>query len=149
MDYLGPTLIVFAVLIAVTVAVVVFEPASPFARWIKLAERYATDERPSQIQFSNELIEFGGTRGALKPLAEGLRFDITLDDFGLWLICRGETPEDFATRLKIPGTHVRFIEQRGDAYLFDLFAEPPVRIALQGPAGREVFERKTAGASGE
>lgn len=144
MEYLGPTLIVFAVLIAVTVATVAFEPASPFVRWLKLAERYATDERPSQIQFSNELIEFGGTRGALKPLADGLRFNITLDDFGLWLICRGETPEGIPPRLKIPGTHVRFVEQRGEAYLFDLFAEPPVRIAMQGAAGREVFERKTA-----
>ncbi len=139
MEFLGQALVVFGILIAVAIAVVAFEPASPVAKWVELSKRYATSERPEALSFRGQTILFGGTRGALKPLVDGLRFDIATDDFGLWLIVNGADPELIEKPvLRIPGSHVRYQKQNGDEYLFDLFAEPPVRIALTGEAGQTV-----------
>jgi hypothetical protein len=139
MEFLGQSLIVFGILIAVAIAVVAFEPASPFAKWVELAKRYATNERPDATQFRGQTILFGGTRGNLKALDENLRFDIATDDFGLWLTANGADPKQIERPVvRIPGSHVRFHKQRGDEFTFDLFAEPPVRIALHGEAGQTV-----------
>lgn len=137
MEFLGQALVVFGILIAVAIAVVAFEPASPVARWVELAKRYATSERPESIGFRGQTIWFGGTKGAPKPLVDGLRFDIATDDFGLWLIANGADRELIEKPvLRIPGSHVRFHKQQGETCFFDLFAQPPVRIALQGEAGQ-------------
>ena len=52
MDFLGPAFVVFAILIVVAIAAVSFEPANPFEKWLQLAERYATERRPSQIELA-------------------------------------------------------------------------------------------------
>lgn len=141
MEYLSEILIVAAILIAVTVAAVSFEPANPLANWVRLAERYGTERRPSQVQYSGQRILFGGQRGRLRPLNEFVTFDMAIDDFGLWIICNGVDPEKVATGLKIPGTHVRPAGEHGRSHLFDLYAEPPVRIAVKGQAGSELAAR--------
>lgn len=141
MDYLGPTLVVFAILLVVTIAALSFEPANPLAKWLSLAQRYATDRRPSAVQFPRQRILFGGPRGRLKSLNDFVRFDVAIDDFGLWLVCKGVDSDEVPAALKIPGTHVRSQGEHGQHYLFDLFAEPPVRIALRGEAGAELQSR--------
>lgn len=141
MEYLSETLIVAAILIVVAVAVVSFEPANPFASWLKLAERYGTERRPSQIQHAGQKVLFGGQRGRLRTLNEFVTFDMTIDEFGLWIVLNGVDPEQAVTGLKIPGTHVRPAGQHGKNFLFDLYAEPPVRIAVSGQLGSELAER--------
>ena len=141
MSFFGPAFVVFAILIVVAVAAVAFEPANPLERWLRLAERYATDRRPSEVQFPGQRILFGGKRGRLKPLTPFVTIDVTLDDFGLWLVCKGVEAEQFDPAVKIPGTHVRAAGKHGKHYVFELYAEPPVRIAVQGALGQELANR--------
>ena len=141
MDFLGPAFVVFAILIGVAVAAVSFEPANPFEQWLRLAERYATERRPSEVEFADQRILFGSKRGRLKPLTPFVTIDATVDDFGLWLVCKGVDAEGFDPALKIPGTHVRAAGMRGKHYVFELFAEPPVRMAVPGALGQELTNR--------
>jgi len=133
--------IVFAILLVVTIAAFSFEPAKPFADWLRLAERYATERRPSETQYTNLNILFGGHRGRLKRLNDFVTFDATIDDFGLWIVCKGVDDEQFVPVIKVPGTHVRALGQHGKNYMFDLYAEPPVRISVQGDFGAALSGR--------
>lgn len=144
MDFLGPALVVFAILIVVAIAAVSFEPANPLQQWLRLAERYATERRPSQVEFADQRILFGGKRGSLKPLTPFVTIDATVDDFGLWLVCKGVEAEQFDPAVKIPGTHVRAAGNHGKHYVFELYAEPPVRIAVQGALGQELASRASS-----
>lgn len=141
MDFLGPAFVVFAILIVVAIAAVSFEPANPFEKWVRLAERYATDRRPFEVKFADQRILFGGKRGRLKPLTPFVTIDATVDDFGLWLVCKGVESEQFEPALKIPGTHVRAAGEHGKHRVFELYAEPPVRIAVQDALGQELANR--------
>ena len=141
MSFFGPAFVVFAILIVVAIAAVAFEPANPLERWLRLAERYATERRPSEVQFPGQRIMFGGKRGRLKPLTPFVTIDVTVDDFGLWLVCKGVEAEQFDPAVKIPGTHVRAAGKHGKHYVFELYAEPPVRIAVQGALGQELANR--------
>jgi hypothetical protein len=141
MSFLGPAFVVFAILIVVAIAAVAFEPANPLEQWLRLAERYVTERRPSEVQFPGQRILFGGKRGSLKPLTPFVTIDATVDEFGLWLVCKGVEDEQFDPAVKIPGTHVRAAGNHGKHYVFELYAEPPVRIAVQGPLGRELANR--------
>lgn len=141
MDFIGPTLIVFAILIVVAVAALAFEPANPFAKWLQLAKHYATPRRPSSVQYADQKILFGGHKGRLSSLNEFVRFDVTIDDFGLWMVCKGIDSDEVPLALKVPGTHVRFQGRHGNNFLFDLYAEPPVRIAVRNGLGEELQRR--------
>ena len=144
MSFLGPAFIVFAILMVVAIAAVAFEPANPIEQWLRLAERYATERRPSEVQFPGQRILVGGKRGSLKPLTPFVTIDATVDDFGLWLVCKGVEAEQFDPAVKIPGTHVRAAGNHGKYYVFELYAEPPVRIAVQGELGRELASRASS-----
>lgn len=139
MDYLGPTLIVFAILLVVAVAAFAFEPAKPLEAWLKLAERYQTARRPSERQFTDQTLLFGLKR--LNRLNEFARFDATIDDFGLWIVYGNNEQDDVPSALKVPGTHVRFLARQGRQYLFELYAEPPMRMAAYGEFGEQLMQR--------
>lgn len=141
MEYLDSTLIVFAILIAVAIAAVKFEPASPLEKWHRLMERYATTDQPSEVQFSGEEIRFGGGRGGLAALNPSVTFDATIDEYGLWLVCRGSDSPDFKAAIRVPGTHVRPAGRRGQGHLLELFAEPPVRISVGKELGAAVLNK--------
>ena len=141
MEYLNETLIVLAVLVAVAIAAVKFEPADPFEVWNRLAERYAASDRPSSIQYAGQQILFGGPRGFLKPLSPEASFDVAIDEFGLWLAARGLDAQGAPLVLKIPGTHVRAAGRRGRGQLFELYAEPPVRIAVTGELAAQLLQK--------
>jgi len=141
MEYLTEAFIAIVVIAVVAIAAVSFEPANPLAPWLKLVERYATGRRPSQRTFTDVSVLFGSPRRAPRPLTDFGHFDVALDDFGLWFVYKGPLPDDCPAGIKIPGTHVRFVQQKGDQYLFDLFAEPPVRIAVPGEAGAAIQQK--------
>ena len=147
MEYLTEAFIAIAIIAVVAVAAVSFEPANPLAPWLKLADRYGTDRRPSQRTFTDVSVLFGSARRAPRPVTDFGHFDIALDDFGLWLIYKGPLPDDCPAGIKIPGTHVRFVQQKGGQYQFDLFAEPPVRIAVSGEAGVTIQQKCQADAT--
>lgn len=142
MDHLGPTLIVFAILLVVAVAALAFEPAKPLEAWLKLAERYQTARRPSERQFTDQTLLFGLKR--LNRLNEFARFDATIDDFGLWIVYGNNEQNDVPSALKVPGTHVRFLARQGRQYLFELYAEPPMRMAAYGEFGEQLMQRSQA-----
>ena len=139
MDYLGPTFIVVAILLVVTIAALSFEPGNPLDAWLKLAQRYQTPRRPSERQFTNQVLLFGQKRA--NRLNDFARFDATIDDFGLWIIYGNNPQEEIPSAIKIPGTHVRFIGEHGRKYLFDLYAEPPIRMSASGEFGEALKQR--------
>jgi hypothetical protein len=145
MEYLGETLIVLLILVAVAVAAVMFEPADPLDNWRRLAERYGTNDRPANAQYPMQQVLFGGPRSGLKPLAPGANFDIAVDDYGLWIAARGIDAGGSSPTLKIPGTHVKPAGKRKSGFVFKLFAEPPVRILVAGEAGSELMRRSQVG----
>lgn len=145
MEYFGSAVIVFVILIGVAVAVVAFEPANPLEKWIKLAEIYGTDDRPAEAQFVGQHVFFGGSRGALKPLHPNVTFDATIDDFGLWLILNNPRNPDAKPGIRIPGSHIRPAGKPGRDYTFELYAEPPVKIAVSGDFGAELYRKCAPG----
>ena len=141
MEGLGSTLIVLAILLVVTIAAVSFEPANPLEAWLKLVERYGTERRPSAVQYPDQRLLFGVGKKRVKSLHDLARFDVTIDGFGLWIVFKNATSGDLETGLKIPGTHVRFELEHGQQYLFQLYAEPPVRLAVRGELGETLMQR--------
>lgn len=131
--------IVFAILLVVVVAAMSFDPGSPYDTWMKLVERYQTERRPSAIQFTNQRLMFGPKR--VKRLNDFARFDTAIDDFGLWIIYRNNDQEDLPSALKIPGTHVRYEAHHGQQYLFQIYAEPSIRMAARGEFGETLMNK--------
>ena len=139
MEFMTQIFIVFIVLLVVVIASLAYEPANPFDAWLKLAERYQTSRRPSEIQFTNQVLMFGAKR--VKRLNDFARFDVTLDDFGLWIIFRNNDQEGMPDALKIPGTHVRYEAHHGQQYLFQLYAEPAIRMGAKGDFGAALMNK--------
>lgn len=141
MAYMTQAFIALAVIAVVAIAAVSFEPANPFASWLELAKRYGTDRLPSQFVFTGEHILFGATRGPLRSLKQYAVFDATLDEYGLWLHVKGTIPDGCPPTLKIPGTHIRSVKQKGEDYHFEIFAEPPVKMVAHGALGKGIMRR--------
>jgi hypothetical protein len=139
MEFMPQIFIVFAVLLVVVVAALTFEPGNPYEAWLKLAQRYATERRPTAIQFTDQHLMFGHKR--VKRLNDFARFDTAIDDFGLWIIYRNNDQEEVPDALKIPGTHVRFEAHHGQQYLFQLYADPPVRMTAKGEFGETLMNK--------
>lgn len=147
MEYMGEAFIAVAVLLVVAIAAFSFEPKNPLEPWLRLVKSYGTERQPSQVSFTNQEVLFGAKRSGLKKLSIAAKFDATIDDFGFWLTYKGPLPDDASETIKIPGTHLRFVLQNGDQYVFDLFAEPPVTIALKGELGATLMQRCQPAAS--
>ena len=141
MEYMSEAFVALAVLLVVVVAALSFEPANPLESWLRLVQSYGTGRQPSEVTFANQEVLFGAKRGGLKKLSIAAKFDANIDDFGFWLTYKGPLPEDAAETVKVPGTHVRFMLQNGNQYMFELFAEPPVTIAVTGELGAALMER--------
>lgn len=141
MEYLGSALVALAILLVVVIAAFSFEQANPLDAWLRLVQSYATPRTPSQVSFVDQDIRFGAKAGSLKNLAIAAKFDATLDDFGFWITYKGPLPDEVPDTVKIPGTHIRFVGQKGNEFIFDLFAEPPVKIGLRGELGSALMER--------
>jgi hypothetical protein len=141
MEFLSEILIVGAILAVVAVAAVSFEPANPLEPWLRLAQRYSAGQQPGSLSFPDQDILFGSGRSRLKSMAIAAKFDAEIDDFGLWIIYKGPLPEEVVSSVRIPGTHVRFGGQHGQHYLFELYAEPPVKMGLRGELGEKLMQR--------
>ena len=145
MEYLGETVVVLLILVGVAVAALAFEPADPLDNWNRLVERYGTSGWPASPQFTGQQIQFGGPRGALKPLSPEAAFDVEIDEFGLCLAGRGIGSGETPDIVRITGTHVRPDGKRKQGFVFKLYAEPPVRILDGGELGSEMMRKAQAG----
>ena len=141
MEYLGETIVVLLILVGVAVAAVAFEPADPLENWNRLIERYGTSNWPGNPQFTAQQIQFGGPRGALKPLSPEATFDAEIDEFGLCLAGRGIDSGGNSHIIRVPGTHIRPGGKRKQGLVFKLYAEPPVRILVAGELGSEMLRK--------
>lgn len=147
MENLGSAFIALAVLLVVVIAAFSFEQTNPLDPWLRLIQSYATQRAPSQVLYPNQDVRFGAKSGSLKSMSIAAKFDATIDDFGFWLTYKGPLPDEVPDTVKVPGTHVRFVAQKGDQFIFDLFAEPPVKIGVRGELGSTLMERCQPGAS--
>lgn len=147
MEYLGSAFIAFAILLVVVIAAFSFEQANPLEPWLRLVQSYGTQRTPSQVSYIDQDVRFGGKRGSLKSLAIAAKFDATIDDFGFWLTYKGPLPEDCSDTVKVPGTHIRLVSQKGGQSVFDLYADPPVRVGVRGELGDMLIERCRPSAS--
>ena len=147
MEYLSEILIVAAILVVVAVAAVSFEPANPLGPWLRLTERYSAGQQPPTVSFPEQDVLFGSGRGRLKTMAIAAKFDATIDEYGLWIVYKGPLPEEVASSVRIPGTHVRFSGQHGQHYLFELYAEPPVKMGVRGEFGEQLMQRCSSAAA--
>ena len=141
MEYFGTAFIALAVLLVVVIAAFSFEQANPLDPWLRLVQSYGTQRNPSQVSYADQEVLFGGKRGNLKSLSIAAKFDATIDDFGFWLTYKGPLPEDCPDTIKVPGTHIRFVSQKGSQYVFDLYADPPVKVGVRGELGNLLMER--------
>jgi hypothetical protein len=147
MEYLGSAMIALAILLVVVIAAFSFEQTNPLDPWLRLIQSYATSRAPSQVSYVDQDIRFGTKSGSLKSLAIAAKFDATIDDFGFWITYKGPLPDEVPDTVKIPGTHVRFLAQKGSEFVFDLYAKPPVKVGLRGELGSTLMERCQPSAS--
>ena len=147
MEYFGSAFIAFAILLVVVIAAFSFEQPNPLEPWLRLVQSYGTPRTPSQVSFVDQDVRFGGKRGSLKSLSIAAKFDATIDDFGFWLNYKGPLPEDCPDTVKVPGTHIRLVSQTGGQYVFDLYADPPVKVGVHGELGDKLMERCQPSAS--
>lgn len=147
MEHFGSVFIALAVLLVVVIAAFSFEQANPLDPWLRLIQSYATSRAPSNVSYANQDVRFGAKAGSLKSLSIAAKFDAAIDDFGFWLTYKGPLPDEVPDTIKVPGTHIRFVAQKGNQYVFDVFAEPPVKIGVRDELGSALMERCRPAAS--
>jgi len=147
MEYFGSAFIALAVLLVVVIAAFSFEQANPLDPWLRLIQSYATSRAPSTVSYVDQDVRFGAKSGSLKSLAIAAKFDATIDDFGFWLTYKGPLPDEVPDTIKVPGTHIRFVGQKGGQHVFDLYSDPPVKVGVRGELGDVLMERCQPSAS--
>ena len=145
MEYLQPAIMVLLILGAVLVAALAFQPNSFIGHWRVLSDLCGTENGPRKVSFPDEHVLVGGLSGGVWPLgvgrAEFAKFDIELDEDGLWLLYDGPAPEKCAPRLFIPGTHVKYLKDNGDRYSFLIHADKPIPIQTSSEPGAAMKSR--------
>ena len=135
MENLSPTVIVFLTLAIVLAAALAYKPTSFVGQWQKLADKYQTSNSPRRITFPDEYIMVGRLLGGLWPwrndFAEYAKFDVEVDDDGLWLLYDGPLPERCPPRLFVPGTHVKYVKEKRDQFFFLLHADYPIPMITE------------------
>ncbi len=148
MDDLSTSLIVLMILAAVAVAAVAYTPTSFIGQWRKLADRYETANSPQSVSFPNEYIMFGKLSFRLVPwksdMAEYAKFDVELDDDGLWLLYDGPLPKKCPPRMFVPGDHIKYLRDKQDLYFFLVHANPPIPMTTKRELGDAIKRKMTS-----
>ena len=145
MEYLEPAVKVLLILGAVLVAALAFQPKSLVGQWRILSDLYGTPNSPRKVSFPDQHLLIGKLSGGVRPFgtggAEFAKFDVEVDNDGLWLLYDGPTPEKCAPRLFVPGTHVRYLKDKGGQYSFLIHADKPIPLRTNQELG-EAIKRK-------
>lgn len=145
MDGVHPALLVFSVLGLVAIAAVSYVPANFLGNYRRLAERFETNCRPKSITFPGEYIMVGrlirGPYFFAKSFGDFARFDVTIDDEGLWFLYDGPLPSKAPDCMLVPWDRVKLKNNRGHIYFFDIEASDPVEISVAATLGEAICRR--------
>lgn len=148
MEYLQPAMQVLFILALVLVAALVFQPKSFVGQWLRLSELYTTSNNPRKISFPDEHIlvgkGFDGMWSRRSEAAEFAKFDVELDEEGLWLLYDGPPPDKCSPRLFVPGTHVKYVKDNEQQYHFLIHADQPIQIRTDRELGEAIKRKLTA-----
>ncbi len=148
MEYMQPALKVLFILAVVLVAALAFQPKSFIGHWRKLSELYGTPNSPRRITFPDEHLLVGKIWGGSffrgrSDGAEYARFDVELDNDGLWLVYDGPAPVKCAPQLFVPGTHVRYVKDKNGQYDFLIHADKPIPLRTAAELGEAIKRKAT------
>lgn len=150
MDDIATSLIVLAILAAVAVAAVMYTPTTFLGQWQKLASVYQTSNTPPSANFPDEHIFFGKLMPLLpfrSDLGEYAKFDVALDDDGLWLMYDGPLPPKCPPRMFVPGNHIKYLKDKGEHFFFLIHADRPVPMMTRRPLGEAIQRKMTSAPS--
>ena len=133
MDFLASPLGVFAILGIVAVAAFVFAPAKYVGVWRAVAQRYATDRRPSSVAFSEQEIALG--------LYEFAHVDAALDDDGFWMLYSGPNPRKAPACVLIPWDCIRFKQVKDSRHNFQIRLKDPLEFYVSPELGAALQRR--------
>ena len=145
MDFIQTPIGVLIILALVAITAVSYIPPTFLGNYKRLAERYQTESRPRSVQFPGEHIMvgrmFGGSRILAFRFAEFARFDVAIDDDGLWLVYDGPNPKKAPDCMFIPWSEISFKKDMQRFVSFGLAASEPVEIAVAVELGRAIQRR--------
>ena len=133
MDFLASPFGVMMILVVVTVAAVVFQPAKYVGIWSKVAELYETERRPASPAFPNEAVALG--------VYEFTRVDAALNDEGFWMVYNGPDPRKAPPCTLIPWDCIRFKEDKGSKQVFQIRLKGPTNFTVSPELGSALQRR--------
>ena len=140
-----PAVIVFSVIALVIFAAVIYVPAGFMGNFKLLADRYETHRRPSSIAFPAQRIMvgrlWGGPRLFADNMGEFARFDIAVDDDGLWLLYDGPSPKKAADCMLVPWNKLSPRKESASRMFFDIDAGDAVEITVDRALGEAISRR--------
>ncbi|MDJ0910888.1 MAG: hypothetical protein QNI99_17035 [Woeseiaceae bacterium] len=151
MDGLSTSLFVLMILAVVAVAAVAYTPTSFLGQWQKLAQKYETVNTPRSVTFPDEYIMFGKLFPWIpwkQDLAEYAKFDVELDEDGLWLLYDGPLPPKCPPRMFVPGNHIKYLRDKHELFFFLIHADPPVPMVTKRELGEAIKRKMTAPPAG-
>ena len=138
--------VVLIILATVAFGAVMFRPTSYYGQWRKLAQDFETERRPLTASFKNVAIRVGhGLRAMFTPwkrdLAEYGRFDVEIDDEGMWLLYDGPEPKKAPPSMLIPFARIQFVHQAGKWHYFEVYASQHIPLGMEHEVGAALMRR--------
>lgn len=147
MDVIQSPIGILIILGLVAVAAVSYVPVTFLGNYKRLADRYQTERRPGSVAFPGEHIMvgrlFGGPRFFADNMGEFARFDVALDNDGLWLLYDGPKPKKAPACMLVPWSSVLFKREKRSKFYFDIEAADPVEISVATELGSAIQRRAT------
>lgn len=142
--------VVLIIIAGVAIAAVLFSPTGYMGQWRNLANSFETSRRPLQASFRNVAVQFGhGFSAIMTPwkrhMAEYARFDVEIDDDGLWLMYDGPEPKKAPPTMLIPFSRIHHKSQRRKWHYFEVFADQVVPMSLDHELGGALKRRLGGG----
>ncbi len=142
MDLLASPAGVLIILLVVVIAAFNFQPADFMGPWKELADLYATDKRPTSVQFPNESIEVGSIEVMKPSNFPGLsHMNIALDEDGFWLLSDESGPGKPAVCLFLPWDCVRYRQTKGERQNFQMRGKDPIELWVSNELGDAMQRR--------
>jgi hypothetical protein len=145
MESIHPSIIVFVTLTIVAVAAVAYQPSGYLGQWRKLSDRYETDRRPGRITYRGQHILVGRLFGSWifwrYDLGEFAKFDVEVDDDGIWFLYDGPLPKKCPPCLFVPGKNVTYLRDKRNQFFFHIDAVNPVEITTRRELGEAIKRR--------
>jgi hypothetical protein len=133
MDSLASPIGVLIILVIVTIAAFVYEPAKYVGVWREIATRYETDRRPVSVAFPGEDISLGAFEFA--------HVDAGLDDAGFWMLYNGPAEKKAPDCVLVPWDCIRFKQADEKRYNFQIRLKSPLEFNVSPELGAALQRR--------